>query len=203
MNVARPPIPLSCADRPTQGGYVVPYVATVLGNGTAVLAACQRSKVAECFVRSRCQICARPLARPIVFFATGDQLPPRGAIITEPLLLDAPPMHAECATYSTKACPMVAGRQGAYRGSSGSLIATQHGERCDIPGCDCGGWLPADARGELAGTPAPDSWYAVWVDRYDVAVDDNDHRNILGALIAPEAIRRTRLISERIPREGM
>lgn len=154
-----PPIPERLAHRPTRSGLVVPYISITTGDGTAHLGQTRTKAVAECIVYRWCQICGRPLdrSRPLLFLAT-QQCIDEG-FSTEPAL------HPECAAYSIKACPMVAGRMPTYAKHQTDLA----GKPCPDPGCDCGGIVPGLPG--RAGQTAP-KWFRAWYRDYAIAVAD-------------------------------
>lgn len=161
--------PPRLANRPIQGGRFVPWVALELPDGTYDLRACERPRVELCFVDGMCQVCGQRLGVPVVFFAGHDQL--------DDLLVDAPPVHPECAAYSAQACPMLAGRLTTY---ATQPTRAERSTECPTPGCTCGGYVnhgdPA-----RAGTRAP-RWFTVWCGAYDVVIDPDTQR-VWGAQI--------------------
>lgn len=156
---APPPIPMRLAHRPTRNGLVVPYVSMTGTDGTAYLGQTRGKAVAECVVNYRCQICGRPLdrTRPLLFLVTQQVIDE--AFSTEPAL------HPECAAYSIKACPMVAGRMRTYAKHQADLA----GRPCDDPECGCDG-IVSTANG-LAGQAAP-AWFRAWYRDYAVGIAD-------------------------------
>jgi hypothetical protein len=152
--MADTPIPARLAHRPTQGGLVVPWIAVQLADGTHDFAACVGRQVNLAMLDQLCQVCGDPIPPPIVFFAAADQL--------DDMLLDAPPLHPECAAYSAQACPMVAGHLATYRRHASR--ASTNRQPCAEPGCDCGGWVATEERERGATALA---WSAVWCRSYD------------------------------------
>lgn len=165
------PIPQRLADRPTQGGLVVPWISVELANGSYDLGNMQNTRANQCFVHRLCQICGQRLTRPIVF------------LMSEPGLADMtagePPLHPECAAYSKAACPMVNGRMRHYR-SSPTRTEGEAGKTCTDPGCDCGGWQSTPGQQDNAGRPA-ESWFVVWCDDYAITVPDEATRQLVAA----------------------
>lgn len=154
------PIPASCANRPTTGGRVVPYVSVVLAGGRPVLGSVHRSKAMRCIVGRRCQICGQALGDPIVVLVSDSNLTRRYS----PEAALCPP----CAAYSQTACPVMAGEVSVYR-----EVDRHAGAACPDPGCECGGWVDADpgspsTRGQVIG-----AWWAVWLRDYSVAINDD------------------------------
>jgi hypothetical protein len=153
--VTAPPIPQRCADRPVVGGLVVPYISLV-ADGRTRLGGTRGIRVAECVVRGLCQICGQPLTdRPILFLATQTMI--------DEGFSSEPALHPECAAYSVKACPMVAGRTATYNRHPHDAT----GQHCGVDGCECGGWTTAE--GGKAGEPA-EAWFRVWVSGYAIGV---------------------------------
>lgn len=178
------PIPLRLAERPTQGGLVVPWISVQLGDGGFDLGNVHTSRVNTCLYKQSCQICGELILDRIVFFLTESTLDAMSA--TEP------PMHPECAAYSAKACPMVNGRMRHYR-TSLSRAYGPAGENCDIPACACSGWQPSESSGSNAGRLA-EPWHAVWCTGYTVTVPDAETQ----ALVASGAVPTRKSLGARI-----
>jgi hypothetical protein len=151
----RPPIPMTCAARPTVGGLTVPYVNVRLADGGVDFRARHQAKYAKCWQDSLCQVCGHAITERAVLLAGPSQLAERHA--------DEPPLCVPCALYTTRACPMVAGRQERFA-DRGRVSEGNRGKACAEPGCDCGGWTHVDPSEDepLAGKPAH-AWYAVYV----------------------------------------
>lgn len=179
------PVPERLASRPTQGGLVVPWISVQLGAAGFDLGNMHTSRVNTCFYQKRCQICGHRIHGRIVFFLPDSTLPEMHA--------GEPPLHPECAAYSAKACPMLAGRMRHYR-TSLSRAYGPAGEHCDRPGCDCGGWQPSsDGHASKAGQPA-ESWSAVWCADYTLTVPDEE----TGALVAKGSVPTRVMLGARI-----
>jgi len=150
----RPPIPVTCAARPTVGGLVIPAVNVRLADGGVDFRARHQAKYAKCWTDNLCQVCGHGIAERAVVFASPSQLAGRRA--------DEPPLCVPCALYSAKACPMIAGRQERFA-DRGRVSEGARGKACAEPGCGCGGWThTGPSEGEpLAGRPAH-AWYAVY-----------------------------------------
>jgi hypothetical protein len=150
-----PPIPASCAHRPTVGGLVAPYVNVRLADGGVDFRSPDNTRYERVWREALCQTCARPLGEPgvdlAVFFGGPDQL--------AELTFDEPPLCTVCAVYASKACPMLAGRRTHYV-ERPRLADGHRGERCGIPGCGCAGWVET-VTGAPEGGPAH-PWYAVY-----------------------------------------
>lgn len=153
-----PPIPATCAHRPTVGGLVAPYVNVRLADGGVDFRSQHDAKTQECFRERLCQVCSKPLTHPIVFLGGPTQL--------DTLQFVEPPLHPECANYTSHACPMVAGRLEHFA-TRAPLADGHRGDKCFDPDCDCGGWIPTpgSAEGGRDGAPAHD-WYAFFVSDY-------------------------------------
>src|SRR5947208_4982689 len=122
------PVPARCARRPTVGdGLVVPYISVAAGDGRFLLGNVHNAKAVECIVGKLCQVCGEDLTRPAVILAPDSALAKR--------FTGEPALHPECARYSERVCPMVAGRMLNFRGGH-----TPPGLPCNVAGCDCGGW---------------------------------------------------------------
>lgn len=151
----RPPIPVTCAARPTVGGLVIPAINVRLADGGVDFRARHQAKYAKCWEQSLCQVCGHRITERAVLFASPSELARRH--------VDEAPLCVPCALYSAKACPMIAGRQEMFA-DRGRVSEGSRGKACAEPGCDCGGWRHTDpSEGEpLAGKPAH-AWYAVYV----------------------------------------
>lgn len=152
-----PAVPARCADRPLAGGRVVPHVSVVLADGRPVLGAVHKNKAMRCISGYQCQICGQPLTRPLVVLVNENGLAARYS--------GEAALHPECAAYSVRACPLLAGQVDTFRGPDRHV-----GSACPEPGCGCGGWVDGDGDGSPRGKPAG-RWVAVWLDDYAVAVD--------------------------------
>lgn len=179
------PIPQRLAGRPTQGGLVVPWVSAQLGDAGFDLGHLHTSKMNRCFAERRCQICGEPITGRVVFFLSESALPTKHA--------GEPPLHPECAAYSARACPMVAGRMTHYR-TSLSRVYGPAGKQCNIPGCDCGGWRPtSDSDDNNRGRPA-EPWHAVWCIDYTVTAPDERTKALIERRVTPVGVSLGALI---------
>lgn len=150
----RPPIPVSCAHRPTAGGLVVPVVNTVLADGGADFRSHHQTTYAECWTKCRCQTCGNPTGHVAILLGGPNQL--RSG------RFDEPPLCVPCTLYASQACPMVAGRQDRYA-DRGRLTEGRRGHVCPDEHCDCGGWVDSDPTAvDSAGQPAH-PWYAAYI----------------------------------------
>ena len=150
----RPPIPLSCANRPVIGGLVAPYVNVRLADGGVDYRSTHNTAYQKCWTDQLCQTCGQTLTDPVVFFGGPNQL--------ATLSFDEPPVCLPCAQYVSRACPMVAGRQTAYADRD-PITGSRRGHVCPTAGCDCGGWVPTSPDiVETAGEPAH-RWFAAFV----------------------------------------
>lgn len=151
----RPPIPASCAHRPTVGGLVAPYVNLTLADGGVDFRSPHQATYERCWNETRCQTCGNPTGHPAVLFGGPNQL--------DSGHYDEPPLCAPCAMYATRACPMVAGRMTHYADHA-RVSEGRRGHVCPDQGCDCGGYTPADPdSADHLGDPAH-AWYAVYID---------------------------------------
>lgn len=149
-----PPIPATCANRPTIGGLVVPYLNIRLADGGADFRTPSQTRYARCWQHNLCQTCGDFLTYRSVLFGGPNQLRRRR--------FDEPPLCPPCASYATHACPMVAGRMPRYADRR-RLAEGHRGKTCPDPGCDCGGYTDADPNArDTSGDPAH-PWYALYV----------------------------------------
>jgi len=178
---AVPPVPAGLAHRPTLGGLVVPWVNIALADGGADFRGIHNSKWRRAWTERLCQVCGLPLVHPVVLLGGPNQLAS---------YFDEAPLHPWCASYTAKACPMVAGRLRAYA----ARPPVSHGPRgqvCPEPGCGCGGWRPhTDGRPASGGDPAHE-WWALWCADFALAVTPEGR--LLGG--KPTGELRRRLVS--------
>lgn len=186
-DVTRPPIPATCESRPTLGGVVMPWANVELADGSVDFRAQHHNRVEACWRERRCQICGKPIPRPIVFLGGPRQV--------AALRFDEPPLHPECAVYASKACPMVAGRLEAYADRA-PVTDGQRGKTCPDPGCDCGGWVPHPGltAPEKGGDPAHD-WYAVYASDYSLGVTKDRPNQVHSGVVAPFQVLAVRHVS--------
>ncbi|SCL25833.1 hypothetical protein GA0070624_3186 [Micromonospora rhizosphaerae] len=141
---ATPSIPVHLVDRPRSGGLVAPWITPATATGLHLFGKLTDVSQYRCLTRTLCQVCGHRLGERAVLFARESDL--FYECTAEPAV--CPP----CATYSRRACPMLAGRRSRYRASEHPVLA--------------GISLSAD---QLLRHAAPaEPWYAVWVRDYDV-----------------------------------
>jgi len=149
-----PPIPASCAGRPTIGGLVAPYVNPRLADGGVDFRSPHQGTYERCWRQHLCQTCGNPIGPLAVLFGGPRQVRGRR--------FDEPPLCPPCAAYASQACPMVAGRMPAYA-SRERLVEGRRGRTCPDAGCDCGGFAESDPNAyDASGEPAH-PWYALYV----------------------------------------
>lgn len=184
-----PPIPATCAARPTIGGRVAPWVNVQLADGGVDYRRQHRTRVITALKRGLCQVDGIPLRHPIVLLG--------GPESVRHLLFAEPPLHPECAVYTSRACPLVAGAL-AQTATGLSVSQGKRGQTCFEPGCTCGGWVPStpdDAKDEPV---EAHPWYAVYASRFSIATrPDGD---VFGALVELDDVLAVRLVSR--PGEG-
>jgi len=181
-----PAIPFTCTHRPTIGGLVIPWVNVRLADGGVDFRAQHQAKTQRCFTETLCQVCATPITTtPIVFLGGPTQL--------AALQFDEPPLHPECATYVSHACPMVNGTTLQFATRT-SLTSGHRGGTCPDDGCDCGGWIPTPGMPDRD-TPQVHDWYAVYVSGYAVGVTP-EHPNLARvAVVQPGQVLAVRHVS--------
>lgn len=186
-DTVRPPIPATCEHRPTVAGVVIPWGNVQLADGGADFRTQHESRIQRCWLEGLCQLCGQGVDGLMVLFGGPNQI--------SALQFDEPPMHPECAVYASQACPMVAGRQSHY--ATRDVIANgSRGKTCSEPGCDCGGWVPAQpdlARPE-GGDPAHD-WFAVYTYNLALAVSPDRPDRIHSCVVEPDDVVAIRHIS--------
>lgn len=157
------PIPESCADRPTVGGVVAPWVNLRLADGGVDFRSPHHTVYARCWKECLCQVCGNPTGRPAVLIGGPNQVGSGH--------FDEPPLCVACAVYASQACPMVAGRQPFYADRA-RVSEGRRGHTCPDGSCDCGGWTLTDPDHVGGGGDPAHPWYAVYIDpgAYSVTV---------------------------------
>ena len=183
----RPPIPARCASRPTIGGRVIPWINVRLADGGVDFRAQHRARVKLALSEDLCQVCSEPLTSPLVLLGGPESL--------RKLLFDEPPLHPECAVYTSHACPVVNGTATTLP-TGPQLSHGKRGQTCYVKGCECGGWVPNDDGRKHTTEPHP--WFAVYATGFQIAVSPQGQ--LLGALLRPDQVRKVRLVSR--PGEG-
>ncbi len=157
MNMSPPPIPATCAGRPTVGGYVAPYINQQLAGGGVDFRAQHQTRLERVLQDSLCQVCAGPLAAApglAVLFGGPDELRTRK--------FDEPPLCVPCSGYTSQACPMIAGRMPRYADRA-RVSEGPRGHTCPDGACQCDGITPTDPSAtDRAGRDAH-PWYALFV----------------------------------------
>ena len=175
MNPAEPPpIPVRLAGRPTLGGLTVPWVTGRGPDGRYRFGAVDADRHDDAIHHRRCQTCGQRLDRDRIVFAMREDdlrrmISPEGG------------MHPECAHYSARACPMLAGRM------------THHSATSPLSGlADLGVVSLGDPHHARAGAPAQ-PWHLVWADDYRPVLDPAN--SMAAALLLPEHLLRIRRIA--------
>lgn len=182
-----PPIPARCAGRPTVGGRVIPWINVRLADGGVDFRAQHNARLKLALTEGLCQVCSEPLTSPFVLLGGPQSL--------RNLIFDEPPLHPECAVYTSHACPVVNGTATTLP-TGQKLSEGRRGAVCVVEGCNCGGWIPNDDGRQHTTEPHP--WFAVYTHGFQVAVSPDGQ--MLGAMVLPEQVRRVRLVSR--PGEG-
>jgi hypothetical protein len=171
-----PPVPAYLAHRPTVGGLVVPYVTPRAADGRFLFGVIDPQRLASCLTGYLCQVCGRRLERPVVLLMRRRDLARQ--------CVSEPACHPVCAAYTTRACPMVAGRMEHYRSAPVRL-----GEQM----------THAPDTAARLGQPA-EVWYAVWLDGYHTIIDPiNGLPAASFAGIRPRRVRRITPTGESTP----
>lgn len=165
-----------------------PWVNVELGDGGIDFRRQHRSRAERAITGRLCQVCGQPLRHPLVLLGGPGEL--------RTLVFSEPPLHPECAVYTSRACPMVAGRMDGARVGA-SLSEGPRGASCFDPTCDCGGWVPAEQERTVNEPQDPQPWYAIYASDYTPI---RDQHGKLHALTTPGAVLRVRLVSR--PGEG-
>lgn len=153
-------IPERLAAAPTAQGMVVPYVTVAhRDRSRPVWGQLDRTRLLTALADRLCQIRGDPLEDPaVLYLRPADYL--RGIAVE-------PATHRDCGIYSTRACPMLAGRTHRYNPVTHDRLT-----RCDDPACDCRHWIrgepdPGDTPRE--GQPA-EAWYEVEIELADYRI---------------------------------
>lgn len=181
------PIPAACAHRPTVGGRVAPWINVALADGGIDFRHQHRARVIAALRHKLCQVCGTLLRHPIIVLGGPSSL--------KQLLFEEPPLHPECAVYTSRACPMVAGELDRFA-TGPSVSEGARGKKCAREGCGCGGWVRHDPADH--GNREVHDWYAVYASGFTTAYrPDGD---VIGALIYPGQVLKVILVSS--PRAG-
>jgi hypothetical protein len=178
------PIPATCAHRPTAGGFVQPFANVELADGGVDFRSAHHARWLACWKRRWCQVCGLPLKHPVVLLGSATSL--------RTLVFDEPPLHAECAVYTSRACPMVAGERTHYADRT-RIAHTSRGQRCAKPGCDCGGWVPTPGQGAGKAGEAAEDWFAFYIDDYALAYGPDG--GLIGGVCQPADVFVVRHVS--------
>ncbi|MEV2277767.1 hypothetical protein AB0I72_19485 [Nocardiopsis sp. NPDC049922] len=167
-----PPIPVHLAHRLTVGGRAVPWVSLETDRGHH-LGQVDDAKRARAIIDRRCQICGEPLnpARYVLFGRETDRT--RGYVVE-------PAMHPECAAYTAKACPMLAGDLDHYRRTPLDVS-----DRTSPDGYPL---APAPDNGHRAGKPS-EPYLQVWADGSDYRAGLCDEGVVLAWPARPLRVR--------------
>ena len=157
----------------------MPWVSVELAGGSYDLGNMHNTRVNRCFVERRCQICGEHIGALVVFFLSTSGL--------ADMSVGEPPVHPECAAYSKRACPMLAGRVDHYRRTP-TRTEGHRGEQCTTPGCDCGGWIPTPGNSDNAGRSA-EAWHMVWCNTYALTVPDAHTKGLLERGLIPAGVQ--------------
>ncbi|MFE3060913.1 hypothetical protein [Nocardia sp. NPDC059239] len=166
-NSPRPSIPARLHDAPTAQGLAIPFLTLChRGRTSPVWGAIDPERYALVLGLRLCQVCGEdlgsghgPSQQVVVFVRPQDWVRGVGPGVE---------INPECAAYSTRACPMLAGRMPTYRSNAIAARITP----CDDPQCDCRQWTPPDSESEesqRAGKPA-DPWYSMLIDARDYQI---------------------------------
>ncbi|MEU6585926.1 hypothetical protein [Nocardia sp. NPDC046763] len=166
-NSSRPPIPARLHDAPTAQGLAIPFLTLChRGRTSPVWGAIDPERYALVLSLRLCQVCGGelgsghgPSQQVVVFVRPQDWV--RGVGPEAGL-------HPECAAYSTRGCPMLAGRMPTYRSNGIAARVTP----CEDPECDCPQWIqpgPDSEEAARAGHPA-EAWYSILLDARDYRI---------------------------------
>lgn len=191
-----PPIPRTLERNPTINGLAIPWVNIRLRDGGVDFRGTHNAKWRQAWLERRCQVCGGPLlprdgtlGTSVVLLGELDRL--------STLLFNEPPMHGECAVYTSRACPMVAGGMSRYADRP-RVSEGKRGEKCFDPGCDCEGWVPHDDGGTGSDGKAVGGWFAAWVDDYSTGHLTTGE--LVGGVVQLVDVLAVRLVST--PEEG-
>lgn len=164
---SRPPIPADLHHAPRAQGLVIPYLTLChRGRVAPVWGAIDPERYAVVLALRLCQVCGEALGdgegpgnQVVVFIRPQDWI--RG-------IGPEPGLHPACAAYSTRGCPMLAGRMPTYRSNAvAARIAP-----CGDPDCDCPQWAPPGPESDeaqRAGKPA-EPWYSALINARDYQI---------------------------------
>ena len=167
MDVMEPPvpaIPARMASLPIHGGLAVPWITPRTDDGRWLFGSVWRHRLDQCLLQWLCGVCGERHAERMVLLMRLSDLAARCSA--------EPPLHPECAHYTIRACPMVAGRLRHHRQSPARLDDTMVG---------------ASDAALRRGAPA-EPWFAVWLDDYRV-VTFHGHNAASYAHVEPLRVR--------------
>jgi hypothetical protein len=175
-----PPIPVHLAGQRTVAGLVVPFITARHADGSPVFGGLDDARREQCLLRRLCQICGTGLGERIVILARPQDI--AAGYAPEPAL------HPECATYSTRACPMLSHRKDHYRRQPLNV------RRCGVSGC----WCQAATRGgstdnPRAGHPS-ETWKAIWIAAPHYQVHRDERGRAVGVQLEGVPVLRTRTV---------
>lgn len=178
--MSAPPVPVRLGDRPTVGGLVVPWISLETDRGHH-LGQVSQVRWQVCIHWQRCQTCGQRLDHKYVVVARVSDRE-RGYVAE-------PAMHPECAAYSAKACPMLAGAMDHYRTHPQDMSQ----RTCPDPECQCA-LIPAGDTDARAGAPA-ERFFSVWARWDDYRPAEDTDGSLLG-LAWPQMPLRMRPLGE-------
>ncbi|MGW3352653.1 hypothetical protein ACWDA3_55980 [Nonomuraea rubra] len=193
-------VPIRLNTAPTQSGMIIPYITVRHRNGRARFSSNDPRRHHRCLIQARCSVCGQPLAD------RGDRQPPSliadhaFVLLVRPSDLlrgcsSEPGLHAECAAYAERACPMLNGSRAHYRRARD--LAS---ERCADSACECRWWANAADIQARAGAAAS-AFYRIRSPLRTYRLHEEEPGRVRGIRIDPRSANTARLVTPGNPDE--
>ncbi|MCF6467309.1 hypothetical protein FAF44_02630 [Nonomuraea sp. MG754425] len=189
--MANAAMPIHLIHAPTHNGMVIPYIALRHADSTPEFGQVSHDRTARCFIKRRCQLCARELGDAAVLMARpqdfGHGYGPE------------PAQHPECAAYSIRACPMLVGRLPRHRDRT-----RPQRRQCSRPdACWCGEPpAPPSADTIIRSGRAASPWYSVRFSMAEYEVNMSARKGPRGISLRALTHRKVRLVTWGQPEQA-
>ncbi|GAA4966411.1 hypothetical protein HD597_000092 [Nonomuraea thailandensis] len=193
-------VPVRLNTAPTQGGLVIPYITIRHRDGRAHFSTNDPRRHHQCLLQARCSVCGQPLAdrrdrQPMASLAEHTFV-----LLVRPSDLlrgysSEPGLHAECAAYAERACPMLNGSRTHYR-----RALDLESDRCADPACECRGWANAADIQARAGARAS-AFYRIRSPLHAYQLHQETPGRARGVRVDPRSATTARLVTPGNPDE--
>ncbi|MEV1002648.1 hypothetical protein [Nonomuraea sp. NPDC050202] len=192
-------VPIRLNTAPTQGGMVIPYITVRHRDGRAHFSTNDPRRHHRCLLQARCSVCGQPLADRL----NRQPLPSLIADHAFVLLLrpsdllqgysSEPGLHAECAAYAERACPMLNGSRTHYR-----RALDLASDRCTDAACECRGWAnAADIQARAGARESP--FYRIRSPLHTYRLHQEEGGRVRGIRIDARSAETARLVTPGHP----